>query len=244
MSFLDHLEELRWRLIKALVSIVLFGVIGFIFSNDIIEVLKTPLDQVKPRLELLNVTILGVFMAKMRVAVMVGIICSLPVIVYQMWMFIAPGLLEDEKKYVPALMITTMLSFTIGGLFSYFVMIPLSLRFFALLNYGLPGLVNYVTLRDYLSYITILVLATGLAFELPVVVFILTKLGLITPQFLARSRGYAYLIILVLAAIFTPPDPFTQLGVGIPMMLLYEVSVQVNRIVLRRKDREEAKEVP
>jgi len=236
MPLLDHLEELRWRLIKAFGSILFFAIFGFIFSNQLIEILSLPIEKTEPRLELLNTTILGVFIAKMKVAVMVGVVFSLPVIVYQIWKFVAPGLLENERVFIPVLVLTTIFSFVVGATFSYFVMIPWSLKFFAILNHGLPDLVNYVTIADYLSYITILLTFTGIAFELPIVIFILAKLGIVTPPILRKIRRFAYLLILMLAAIFTPADPFTMLGVAAPMMLLYEVSVFVAYFVKKKKD--------
>jgi sec-independent protein translocase protein TatC len=235
MPLLDHLEELRWRVIKSFSSILLFAIIGFIFSNHLIHILSIPIEQTEPKLDLLNTTILGVFLAKMRVAVVLGIVFSLPVIIHQIWKFIAPGLLDDERAFAPMLVITTIVSFVIGGLFSYFVMIPWSLKFFAVLNHGLEGLVNYVTITDYLNYITILILFTGMAFELPVVVFILAKIGIVTPNILKKVRRFAYLAILMVAAIFTPADPFTMVGVALPMVLLYEVSIFVAKFVKQKK---------
>ena len=235
MPLLDHLEELRWRVIKAFSSILLFAIIGFVFSNQLIYILSIPIENTEPKLELLNTTILGVFLAKMRVAVVLGIVFSLPVIIHQVWRFIAPGLLEDERSFAPMLIITTILSFIVGGLFSYFVMIPWSLKFFAVLNYGLEGLVNYVTITDYLNYITILILFTGMAFELPVVVFILAKIGIVTPNILRAIRRFAYLGILMISAVFTPADPFTMVGVAMPMILLYEISIFVAKLVKQKK---------
>ncbi len=242
MPLLDHLEELRWRVIKAFGSIILFAIVGFIFSNQLIHLLSLPIEQTEPRLELLNTTILGVFLAKMRVAVVLGLIFSLPVIIHQVWRFIAPGLLDDERAFAPMLIMTTVFSFVVGSLFSYFVMIPWSLKFFAILNHGLEGLVNYVTITDYLNYITILILFTGMAFELPVVVFILAKIGIVNAGILRKIRRFAYLAILVVSAIFTPADPFTMLGVAMPMILLYEVSIWVAKLV-KQKKMESSKEV-
>jgi len=236
MPLLDHLEELRWRIIKSLSSILMFAIIGFIFSNQLIHLLSLPIEQTEPRLELLNTTILGVFLAKMRVAVVLGIVFSLPVIIHQAWRFIAPGLLEDERSFAPMLILTTILSFVVGGLFSYFVMIPWSLKFFAILNHGLPGLVNYVTITDYLNYITILILFTGMAFELPVIIFIMAKIGIVTPAILKKIRRFAYLAILLVSAVFTPADPFTMMGVALPMILLYEVSIFVAYLVKQKKE--------
>lgn len=235
MPLLDHLEELRWRVIKAFSSILLFAIVGFIFSNQLIYILSLPIEHTEPKLDLLNTTILGVFLAKMRVAVVLGIVFSLPVIIHQVWKFIAPGLLDDERTFAPLLIITTITCFVIGSLFSYFVMIPWSLKFFAVLNYGLEGLVNYVTITDYLNYITILILFTGMAFELPVVVFILAKIGMVTPSSLRKIRRFAYLGILVLSAVFTPADPFTMLGVAMPMIMLYEISIFVAKLVKQKK---------
>ncbi|MCF7923079.1 MAG: twin-arginine translocase subunit TatC [Candidatus Marinimicrobia bacterium] len=235
MPLLDHLEELRWRVIKAFSSVLLFAIVGFIFSNQLIYILSLPIEHTEPKLDLLNTTILGVFLAKMRVAVVLGIVFSLPVIIHQIWKFIAPGLLDDERTFAPLLIITTIVCFVTGSLFSYFVMIPWSLKFFAVLNYGLEGLVNYVTITDYLNYITILILFTGMAFELPVVVFILAKIGMVTPSSLRKIRRFAYLAILVLSAVFTPADPFTMLGVAMPMILLYEISIFVAKLVKQKK---------
>ncbi len=238
MPFLDHLEELRWRIIKALVSIIIFAVIGYIFSNAIIELLSVPIQQTEPPLQLLNTTILGVFMVKMKVAIMVGLIFSIPVIIYQAWQFIAPGLFDSEKRHVPTFIVVTMLCFLIGGTFSYYIMIPWSLKFFAILNHGLPGVINYVTINDYMSYLVILLIFTGIAFELPVIVFILTRMGIVDPKLLRKIRRFAYLIILILSAIFTPADPFTMIGVAAPMITLYEVSILVSYLV-KKKEREE-----
>jgi len=242
MPLLDHLEELRWRIIKSLSSVLVFAIIGFIFSNQLIQILSLPIEQTEPKLDLLNTTILGVFLAKMRVALVLGIVFSLPVIIHQIWRFIAPGLLDDERSFAPMLIMTTIFSFVVGGLFSYFVMIPWSLKFFAILNHGLQGLVNYVTITDYLNYITILILFTGMAFELPVIVFIMAKIGIVTPDILRKIRRFAYLAILMVAAIFTPADPFTMVGVAMPMILLYEVSIFVAKLVRQKKQEKEDSE--
>ena len=235
MPLLEHLEELRWRVIKAFGSVIVFAVVGFIFSNQLIHILSIPIEQTEPRLELLNTTILGVFLAKMRVAIVLGIVFSLPVIIHQVWRFIAPGLLDDERAFAPMLIITTIVSFLIGSLFSYFVMIPWSLKFFAVLNHGLEGLVNYVTITDYLNYITILILFTGIAFELPVVIYLLAKIGIVDAGILRKIRRFAYLVILLISAIFTPADPFTMVGIALPMVLLYEVSIWVAKLVKKQK---------
>lgn len=242
MPFLDHLEEFRWRIIKSLLSIIIFGILGYYFSNKIIELLSNPIQQTEPPLQLLNTTILGVFMAKMKVAIMVGLVLSIPVIIYQGWQFIAPGLFESEKRYVPTFIVATMVCFLIGGTFSYYIMIPWSLKFFAILNHGLPGLINYVTLGDYLSYLLILLAFTGMAFELPVIVFILSSMGIVTPAVMHKIRRFAYLVILLLAAIFTPADPFTMLGVASPMILLYEVSILISYLVGKGKRKSAALE--
>jgi len=235
MPLLDHLEELRWRIIKSGSSIIIFAIVGFIFSNELIHILSLPIEHTEPRLELLNTTILGVFLAKMRVAIVLGVVFSLPVIIHQLWRFVAPGLLDDERVFAPLLILTTIISFVIGSLFSYFVMIPWSLKFFAVVNYGLPGLVNYVTITDYLNYITILIMFTGMAFELPVVIFILAKIGIVDTPMLRKIRRFAYLVILVLSAVFTPADPFTMLGVALPMIMLYEISIWVAKLVKKKK---------
>ncbi|NIR63743.1 MAG: twin-arginine translocase subunit TatC, partial [Gammaproteobacteria bacterium] len=225
MNFLDHLEELRWRIIKALVGVVVVGIVAYIFSDQIIVYLQTPANE----LENFNLQILKVpdmLMVKIKVGVFSGIIGALPIITFQLWRFIAPGLLPHEKQYVPATVIVVTICFLIGGAFGYFAILPVALKF--LTQLGLTTIENNFALDAYIGFVTRMIFITGLIFELPVLSFFLTKIGLVTPAVLKHVRRFAVVLTFVLAAFFTPPDPFSMLLMGIPILLLYEISIWVS----------------
>ena len=168
-----------------------------------------------------------------RQALLGGIIVSIPVLTYQLWKFIAPGLYIDEKKYIIPLIIFTFLSFISGLVFAYMIVIPFSLSFFT--SVGLEGIDNNFSINYYFNFITWLMLGSGLIFELPVIVFILSVIGLLTPAFMRHYRRYAIVFILVISAFITPPDPVSLVLMSIPLLLLYEISIGVSWLVNRKK---------
>lgn len=233
MPFLDHLEELRWRLIKSIASILIGAVISFYFIDQIIEFLVQPTEALKNSMDLQVLKVQGMFMIKWSIALFGGIIISIPVLTFQIWKFVAPGLYIDEKKYIIPLIIFTFLSFLCGLIFAYMIVIPFSLGFFT--SVGFEGIQNNFSINYYFSFITWLMIGSGLIFELPVIVFILSVIGLLTPSFMRHYRRYAIVIILVLSAFITPPDPVSLVLMSIPLLVLYEVSIGVSWLVNRKK---------
>ena len=233
MPFLDHLEELRWRLIKSILSILLGAVVSFYFIDLIIEFLIKPTEGLKNAMDLQVLKVQGMFMIKWGIALLGGVVVSVPVLTYQLWKFIAPGLYIDEKKYIIPLILFTFLSFISGLVFAYMIVIPFSLSFFT--SVGLEGIENNFSINYYFNFITWLMLGSGLIFELPVVVFILSIIGLLTPAFMRYYRRYAIVLILVISAFITPPDPVSLVLMSIPLLLLYEISIGVSWLVNRKK---------
>ena len=233
MPFLDHLEELRWRLIKSIASVLIGAVISFYFIDQIIEFLVQPTEALKNSMDLQVLKVQGMFMIKWSIALFGGIIISIPVLTFQIWKFVAPGLYIDEKKYIIPLIIFTFLSFLCGLIFAYMIVIPFSLSFFT--SIGFEGIQNNFSINYYFSFITWLMIGSGLIFELPVIVFILSFIGLLTPAFMRHYRRYAIVIILVLSAFITPPDPVSLVLMSIPLLVLYELSIGVSWLVNRKK---------
>ena len=233
MPFLDHLEELRWRLIKSITSVLIGAIVSFYFIDQIIEILIKPTETLNSSMDLQVLKVQGMFMIKWGIALLGGIVISIPVLTYQLWKFIAPGLYLDEKKYIIPLIIFTFLSFLIGLVFAYTVVIPFSLSFFT--SAGFDGIENNFSINYYFSFITWLMVGSGLIFELPVIVFILSIIGLLTPSFMRHYRRYAIVVILVLSAFITPPDPISLILMSIPLLILYEISIGVSWLVNRKK---------
>ncbi len=233
MHFLDHLEELRWRLVKSLGSVLLGAVITFFFIDQLIAFLIRPTQDLASPMDLQVLKVQGMFMIKWGIAMIGGIVLSIPVLTYQLWKFIAPGLYLNEKKYAAPLIIFTYISFLIGLIFAYTVIIPFSLDFFT--SVGMSGIQNNFSINYYFNFITWLMIGSGFIFELPVLVFILSIIGLLTPAFMSHYRRHASVVILVLSAFITPPDPVSLVLMAIPLMLLYEFSIGVSWLVNRKK---------
>jgi len=229
MPFLDHLEELRWRLVKSLGSILLGAAITFFFIDSLIELLIRPTKNLSTPMDLQVLKVQGMFMIKWGG----GLVLAIPVLTFQLWKFIAPGLYLNEKKYAAPLIIFTYLSFLIGLIFAYTVMIPFSLEFFT--SVGMTGIDNNFSINYYFNFITWLMIGSGFIFELPVLVFILSVIGLLTPAFMSHYRRHSAVVILVLSAFITPPDPVSLVLMSIPLLGLYELSIGVSWLVNRKK---------
>ncbi len=239
MSFLDHLEELRIRLFKIIVGILITTIIAFFVSDYIMDFLIIPAKKIQPPLPLQVLTVQGMFMLKLEVSLITGIVMAIPIIVYQIWAFIAPGLYPHEKRYFPYVITTTTLLFFLGISFAYFLVIPLAIQF--LTQIGADYAKFNVSINAYLSFIIRLSLLFGMIFEMPALSFILGKLGLISSNFLKKYRRHSIVVIFLIAAIFTPPDIFTQILMAIPLVILYEVSIFIVKGVEKRRAEEEAK---
>ena len=233
MPFLDHLEELRWRLVKSLGSILLGAAITFFFIDALIDLLIRPTQNLSTPMDLQVLNVQGMFMIKWGIALIGGLVLAIPVLTFQLWKFIAPGLYLNEKKYAAPLIIFTYLSFLIGLIFAYTVMIPFSLEFFT--SVGMTGIDNNFSINYYFNFITWLMIGSGFIFELPVLVFILSVIGLLTPAFMSHYRRHSAVVILVLSAFITPPDPVSLVLMSIPLLGLYELSIGVSWLVNRKK---------
>ncbi|OGC81241.1 MAG: twin arginine-targeting protein translocase TatC [candidate division Zixibacteria bacterium RBG_16_43_9] len=228
MSFLDHLEEFRERLIKCLVSVVIFSVVAFFFSAKMIDFIAKPLPGVyfMGPVEALSV--------RMKIAMIVGAIVSSPVILYQLWQFIVPGLLEKEVKVVAPLVFFSTFSFIVGASFAFFIVLPNMIKF--LLSFGTDKLHPWIKIDDYLSFIGYTTLIFGVVFELPVVSYFLGKIGIISSATLRKGRRYAVVAIMIVAAFVTPtPDAFNMMLLAVPLYVLYEISIIVLLIQEARK---------
>lgn len=234
MSFLDHIEELRWRIIYALVGIVIFTVIAWIFIDPLVEiVLLKPARDASASLQ--NLRPFGQLFLYVQVAIIVGIVASLPNIFYQLWKFIAPALRKRERNYILWIVFFSTFCFLLGIAFAYFAMLPTAMKFAA--QFGTEEIRNEFAIDEYMSIIISVMLAAGVVFELPMISFFLSKLGILTPAFMRKYRRHAIVIILVLAAILTPgADPVSQIMLAIPLVLLYEISIFISKISSKKID--------
>jgi len=234
MPFLDHLEELRWRLLKSIISVFVMMVLCFLVSDEILKVLLYPGKNIDPPVPLQVLKVQTVFIIKLEIALFAGIIISLPVIFYQLWQFLAPGLLKKERKLLPIIVFFSVLCFLIGGAFAYFIIIPYALQFF--LSLAPIDIENNIALDFYIGFLLRLIIVFGVVFELPMLSLILSKFGILTPQFMRKYRKYAIVGAFILGAILTPPDPTTQMFLAIPIILLYELSIFISYFFATKRE--------
>jgi len=234
MPFLDHLEELRWRIIKSLAAVGAAALLSFYFSGDLLDVLTRPVKLFRPSPELIYLSPFGMFMVRINVSIAAGIILALPVIFYQAWAFVAPGLLEHERRYVPYVVGLSVFCFVLGALMAYFVVAPLAIRF--MVRMGTPDIVPRWDIGKYIGMLLRLVLAFGIIFELPIASYFLSRLGIIGPGSMRRGRRYAVVLMFVLSGLLTPPDVLSQIFMALPLVLLYEVSILIASKAQRQKN--------
>jgi len=239
--FMSHLEELRKRLVICAIGVGAGFVIAYIFSERLFQLLVAPLKAVMPEGDQLIFTNLPeMFFAYIKVAFIAGIMAASPLIFYQLWMFIAPGLYQKEKKMAIPFVISSTILFVGGALFGYFVVFPFGFKFF--IGFSNEYVKALPSVKQYFSFSMKLLFAFGAVFELPVIIFFLSKMGIVTPQFLRQKRKYAILLTFALAAILTPPDVITQCMMAGPLIVLYEIGILVSRIAQKKKEgRETAK---
>ncbi|WP_207784647.1 twin-arginine translocase subunit TatC [Marinifilum breve] len=260
MSFLEHLEVLRWHLMRSVIAVLVFAVAAFIFYDFIFDYLilapKNP-DFFTNRMfarvaeftgvealkintapfQVININMAGQFATHISVSLVAGIIASFPYIFYEFWCFIKPALYANEKKHARGSIFYTSFLFALGVLFGYYLITPLSVHFLG--SYSVSDQVmNQINLKSYISSITSIVLASGVIFELPVLIFFLSKIGLVTPEFLKKYRKHSVVLILILSAIITPPDIFSQVLVCLPLMLLYEIGIKISKRIQKKHQAE------
>jgi len=232
--FLAHLEELRNRLIVCAIAIGIGFVISYIFSKQLFSFLILPLTEVLPAdSHLIFTNLPEMFIAYIKVALIAGITLAIPVIFYELWMFLAPALYRREKGYLIPFVLFSSILFLVGSLFGYFVVFPYGFKFF--IGFATEDIQALPSVKQYFSFTIRLLLAFGLVFELPVVVFFMTKIGLITPDSMKRFRKFAILSSFILSAILTPPDVATQIMMALPIIILYEVSIIISKGIYRKK---------
>lgn len=275
MPFLDHLEELRWRLLKVIAAVLVGAIVSFVFSDHLMKLLTYPYEEAVFSLEeqraagpvqamrqlfsdwfggdsparpettgitrelpvgrrLQALKPMTYFFLSLQISLLGGVTLALPVLFYQTWKFLAPGLLQRERRLLVPIVLLSVLCFATGALVAYWIVLPLGLRFFLALEP--PDMTSQWAVDEYLSFVMRLLLGFGLVFEMPVLAFFLARLGLITAAFLRQIRRYAVIGIFVVGAIFTPPDPISQMFMAMPLLVLYEISVWVARLSERKRE--------
>ena len=254
MSFLEHLEVLRWHIIRSIFVTLIFTIFAFIFKNIIFDkilfAIKNP-DFLTYRIickvsgffgfsdnfciqdlpfNLINISMSGQFSAHITTSLIVGIIISFPYFIWEMWRFIKPALHKNEKTKVRGVVFFSSLLFFTGVLFGYFVVSPLSINFLG--GYFVSSIIqNQISFSSYINTVSILTLANGLIFQLPIFVYFLSKAGILTESFMRKYRKHSLVIILILSAIITPPDVTSQILLSLPVLFLYEISIKISKYV-------------
>ena len=241
MSLMDHLGELRVRLVRCCIAVGLGFLACWAVVDPIFNALVDPLLAVLPKgSHAIYTTLPEGFFTRMYIAFVAGVFVASPVIFYQVWSFIAPGLYEEEKRYIIPVAVLSALFFMAGGAFCYFVVFPYAFSFFV--SFATESIVAMPKVSDYLGFVLKLILAFGLIFEMPLFAFFLARMGLITATMMRKARRYAILAIFVVAAILTPPDVVSQLLMACPMLVLYELSILVAATFGRKKTKPESEE--
>ncbi len=260
MSFLEHLEELRWHIIRSVVIISVFAVVAFIMKdfifNQVIFRPKMPefwtnrmmaklgelvgsdvLNINQKPLKLISLKMADQFMLHFMVSIIVGLIVAAPFVFFEIWRFIKPALYDKEKKHASGAVFFTSVLFMIGILFGYFIIVPLSIDFLTTYSVS-PEVENQINMRSYIGTVTSITFASGFIFLLPIFSFFLSKVGILTPQFMKTYRKHAYVVMFLAAAIITPPDVFSQIMVAIPLLFLYEISIFISKVVVKKREKE------
>lgn len=261
MSFLDHLEVLRWHLIRSTIAVLAIAIVAFFFKGYIFDniifapkngnfityrffcelgkyfgVVSDFCSETLPFV-IQNRTITGQFSVAIWTSIWAGVIIGFPYLIYEMWRFISPALYEKERKYASRFIIATSFLFILGVLFGYYIITPLSVNFFANFSVSDAGsVVNQIDIESYISIVRSSIISCGIIFELPIIIYFLAKLGLITPKFLRTYRKHAIVLVLFVAAIVTPPDVISQIIVSIPLLLLYEVGIHICSWVVKKQE--------
>jgi len=257
MTFIDHLEELRWHIVRAVGAIFVFAIAAFACMDFIMgtlimgpgrpefwtyikfcelsELVNIPALCVQELpFEIISRKVSGQFMSHISVAFTAGLIIGFPYAFWEIWRFIKPGLHSKERSASRGATFSVTFLFALGVLFGYFLIAPISIRFFS--NYQIYAMIeNQWDLSSYVSIITLVVFGSGILFQLPVVVYFLTKAGLISSRLMKKYRKHSIIVILVLGALITPPDPFSQLMIALPLMLLYQISIVIAKRIERKK---------
>ena len=261
MSFLEHLEVFRWHLVRSVFAVLFFAVIAFIFKGILFDsILLAPKNPDFPTYKMLcylsqqmgmgdalcmdelpfilmNISMSGQFSTHIMTSIVAGFVVAFPYVFWEMWRFISPALHDDESSVAKGVVFFSSILFLLGVLFGYYVISPLSVHFLG--SYQVSETVtNQISLSSFISTVTTVCLANGVVFELPILVYFLTKIGLLTPQFMQTYRKHALVMTLIFSAIITPPDITSQILVALPLMVLYEISIKISARVLRKQEKQ------
>tara|TARA_B100001758_G_scaffold82174_1_gene69872 strand:- start:1351 stop:2079 length:729 start_codon:yes stop_codon:yes gene_type:complete len=233
MGFLEHLEELRWRLVRSFAAILLGSGLSYGYIDEILSILLYPSTITNNPIVIQSLQVQSMFLIKWFISFASGFIIALPYLIYQIWKFIAPGLKINEKRFALPFVFFAFTSFIAGVSFGYFVLIPFSLEFFS--GIAAPHVENNFSIQYYFSFLTWLMIGAGVIFQLPVVSLVLSSIGILTPAFMRHYRRHSIVTILILSSFITPPDPVSMLIMSFPLVLLYETSIGVSWIVNRNR---------
>ena len=243
MPFTGHLEELRKRLIVCFISVGVGFVLSYGFKEQLFEILMQPLVLVmQPGQTLIFTSLPEAFFTYLKVAFLSGIILATPIILYQFWLFVAPGLYDKERRLLLPIVFLSSFFFIGGALFGYFIVFPFGFKFF--LGFATEFIRPLPSMKEYLGFASKLLIAFGLVFELPLIITFFARLGIVSVDFLKKNRKYALLLFFAGAAILTPPDVITQVMMALPMMLLYEISIIGARLFGKSKPAPEEEPEP
>ena len=243
-NFVQHLTELRSRIIKSFIYIFIFFIISYTFAENIYNFLVQPYADVVKNdgldRRLIFTALQETFITYLKVGFFSAIFIGSPFLITQLWKFIAPGLYKNEKKALLPYLIATPVLFLLGGMLVYYLVMPLAIKFFLSFETA-PGITSLpiqleAKVNEYLSLIMRLIFAFGISFQLPVLLSLLARVGFIDSEYLKKRRRYVVVIIFAVAALLTPPDPITQIGLGIPLLILYELSILSVKIIEKKKN--------
>jgi sec-independent protein translocase protein TatC len=231
MSIVAHLDEMRSRLIVSLITVIVITLVSFFFSEYIIDFLTRPYVKTGLKLNVFNLT--EGFLLRLKASLIAGIIITLPVIIYEIWKYIVPAIEIKDRRFIGNSVFAAVFLLYLGILFTFFLILPFAIQM--LLSFTPDDMTSTIGAGKYLSFVLLFCLAMGIMFELPILIMILTRIGIITPEILISKRKYALVLIWIVAAILTPPDVLTQMMLAIPVMLLYEISIIISKIIIKRK---------
>jgi sec-independent protein translocase protein TatC len=235
MPFWDHIEELRWRIVKCILAVCMGAILTYVYSDAVLLTLIEPSKALPLLLNLQVLKVTSMFMVQLGLAIMGGIILGLPIIMYQTWAFISPAFQETHSLSVILVVAFSTIFFLVGLFFGYHILIPFSLEFFTSMTTTVIDVKYNFTLDGYLVYVMWLLFACGLIFQLPILSVMGTKIGILTPPFLRYYRKYAIVAFLIVGAVLTPPDPLSQLLIFIPLVFLYEFSIFISWLFTSKK---------
>lgn len=260
MSFLDHLEELRWHIVRSASAIFVFAIVAFVMKEFIFDVVilhprlpefwtnrmfaklgdlvgseAVKINQVPLKMQSINIA--GQFSTHIMVSIIAGFIIASPVVFYEFWRFVKPALYDKEKKHAGGAVFFTSILFLMGVLFGYYLIVPLSIHFLGTYQVS-SDVENMINLRSYIGSVTSISLAAGVVFLIPIFSYFLSKVGIITPEFMKTYRKHSYIVMLLLSAVITPPDIFSQVMVCFPLVFLYEIGIMISRSVVKKREKE------